>query len=366
MGFDVEQKVGFQIGQTVGNYEFLELLSSSPTETAYKVRNHLTQRLEALKVLSADSADGREGVERFIREIKVHARLTHPNIVTFYNAAELDGQLVMTMELVNGITLAERLRLMGALPWIEAVSHISQVLAALGFAHEQGIIHRNVTPGTIILTADTTVKLTGFDLAKPMASPSLTQAGSVMGALKYIPPEQIRGLGQLDARSDLYSVGVVLYEALTGRLPFDSSSQFKVMMDHVNTDPPAPSSVNPMVPVEFDALVLKALAKDPADRYQSADEFRARLESVKQALRSKSGAAAPTGAAAEHVEIPAVRGRVESAPPRQEIDREPDVPTFGIAAEPAAKGRSFLLLALGLSSLLIGVAVALLLAVAKL
>ena len=279
--------MGFQLGRTYNGYEFLELLRSSELELAYKVRNHLSQRLEELKVLAADWSDDRQGIERFLREMKVHARLLHSNIVTFYTAAELEGQLVMTTELVEGITLAERFRQMGALDWQEAVSHLTQVLAALACAHEQGIIHRNVTPESIILTADTTVKLGGFGLAKPLGSPNLTQAGAVLGALKYIPPEQIRGLGTLDARGDLYSVGVVLYEALTGRLPFDSRSQFQVMMDHVEAKPPAPSAVNPQVPPEFDSVVLTALAKDPAERFQTADQFRARLETIKDALRSK-------------------------------------------------------------------------------
>jgi serine/threonine protein kinase len=368
MSFEVEQRVGFQVGQKAGNYEFLEVLNSSNLEVVYKVRNHLTQRVEALKVLSADSTD-REGVERFIREIKVHARLVHPNIVTFYNAAELEGQLVMTMELVNGITLAERFRLMGALPWVEAVSHVSQVLLALGFAHEQSIIHRNVTPETIILTADTTVKLSGFDLAKPMASPSLTQAGSVMGAPKYIPPEQIRGLGPLDARSDLYSVGVVLYEALTGHLPFESSSQFKMMMDHVNTEAPAPSSVNPNVPPEFDAVVRKALAKNPAERYQSADEFRARLQGVKNGLRSKIPGSytlavdEPIQANAEPA-MPSVHSEDSGLENSQSgFEEDSTVPNFEMATEAETGRRNMLLLTLGLA--LIGLAIGLMLVVTK-
>ncbi|HEY1239190.1 MAG TPA: serine/threonine-protein kinase [Bryobacteraceae bacterium] len=357
MGFEVEHKVGFQVGQTAGNYEFLELLNSSANEVVYKVRNHLTQRLEALKVLATDAGADHERVERFIREIKVHARLTHPNIVTFYNAAELEGQLVMTMELVNGITLAERVQLMGSLTWVEAVSHTSQILLALAFAHEQGIIHRNVTPETIIITADTTVKLAGFDLAKPMASPSLTQAGSVLGALKYIPPEQIRGVKPLDARSDLYSVGAVLYEALVGRLPFDTSSQFKLMMDHVNTDPPAPSSVNPKVPQEFDAIVLKALAKDPADRFQSADEFRARLEAAKKALRSTIPFA-PAVTAPEPAEAPV------PAQGYRELQPQAAVPSFAFEATAESGGRNMPLLML-VSSLVIAVVIALVMVVAR-
>ncbi|HEY7392471.1 MAG TPA: serine/threonine-protein kinase [Bryobacteraceae bacterium] len=356
MSTQIEPKIGFQVGQRAGCYEFLDVMDSSGCEIAYKVRNHLTQRLEALKVLSADSSEDRENIERFLREIKVHAKLQHPNIVTFYNAAELEGQLVMTKELVEGITLAERLKRMGALPWVEAVSHISQILQALSFAHEHGIIHRNVTPETIILTEDTTVKLNGFDLAKPIASPSLTQAGSVLGVTKYIPPEQIRGLGPLDARSDLYAVGVVLYEALTGRLPFDSSSQFKVMMDHVNTEAPPPSSVNSKVPPEFDAVVMKSLAKNPADRYQTADEFRARLEGLKNTLRGKTGAA--------HSEPPQV-GSLAAVGAGAGL-AEIAAPDFGMTTVSGTGRRSFLLLILGVSSLLVGVIVALLLAVARL
>ena len=382
MSFPVEPKIGFQVGQRIGNYEFLEILSSSHLEVAYKVRNHLTQRLEALKVLSADAGADREGVERFIREIKVHARLVHPNIVTFYNAAEMEGQLVMTMELVNGITLLERLKRMGSLPWVEAVSHIGQILQALSFAHDQGIIHRNVTPETIIITADTTVKLSGFDLAKPMASPGLTQAGSVLGALKYIPPEQIRGVQPLDARSDLYSVGMVLYEALTGRLPFDSQSQFKLMMDHVNTEAPPPSSVNSKVPAEFDSVVLKALAKSPADRFQTADEFRARLQTVKNTLRAKAGApAVPVSGASDGITEPEAAQTAPPPAPARNLGgdsglasqiptgrpvSETAIPSFAMAGGPDTGRRSMMLLALGLSSLLIGVAVALLLAVARL
>lgn len=389
MSSQVDRRAGFQVGQRAGNYEFLELLSSSSSELAYKVRNVLTHRLEALKVLSADASDDREGTERFLREIKVHAGLQHPNIVTFYNAAELDGQLVMTMELVEGITLADRLKFMGALPWVEAVSHVSQILSALACAHQQGVIHRNVTPESIVITADTTVKLNGFDLAKPIASPNLTQAGSVMGALGYIPPEQIRGLTPLDARSDLYSVGAVFYQTLTGRLPFDSQSQFKVMMDHVNTPPPAASAVNPKVPPEFDALLLRALAKDPGDRFQTAEEFRARLESVKNTVRARAGTpimsgpvagplsrtAGPDELAAEYFAHastqPAYPAPADGGNPELKTNDTPGVPnlaaavpSFGLDTTAGAGSRN-LLVPMAVASLLIGIVIALLFALGK-
>jgi eukaryotic-like serine/threonine-protein kinase len=345
--------MGFHLGRTYSGYEFLELLRSSEIEVAYKVRNHLSQRLEELKVLSADWSDEREGVERFLREMKVHARLLHPNIVTFYTAAELEGHLVMTTELVEGITLAERFRQMGGLDWREAVSHITQVLMALGCAHEQGIIHRNVTPESVILTADTTVKLGGFGLAKPLASPSLTQAGAVLGTLKYIPPEQIRGLGTLDARGDLYSVGVVLYEALTGRLPFDSRSQFQVMMDHVRATPPAPSAVNPQVPPEFDSVALMALAKDPAERFQTAEQFRAQLEIIKDTLRAKgSSASGMARRAREERSWPDTHaGDLSSTPGAASL-----VPSFCAETQASVGNRNLLIL--GVSSLLAATAAA--------
>jgi serine/threonine-protein kinase len=200
-----------------------------------------------------------------------------------------------------------------------------------------------------------------------------------MGALKYIPPEQIRGLGPLDARSDLYSAGVVLYEALTGRLPFESNSQFKVMMDHVNTEAPAPSSVNSRVPVEFDSAVLKALAKDPAERYQSADEFRARLEGVKNGLRAKAGSPVLIGVPAKDIapaaEItesaaddaaPGVSSEpAVVAPATVVLDQEPSVPSFGIAEESGTGRWNVPPVVLGISALLIGVLIVLLVAVLK-
>jgi len=371
--------MSFESGQTAGSYEFAEVLGSSGLEVTYRVRNHLSQRTEALRVLSANPDDEREGVERFLREIKVHARLLHPNIVTFYNAAELEGHLIMTTEFVEGITLAERLRLMGPLPWCEAVSHIAQILMALGYAHEQGIIHRNVTPETVILTADTTVKLSGFGLAKPLASPSLTQTGAVLGALKYIPPEQIRGLGMLDARSDLYSVGVVLYEALTGRLPFESSSQFQVMLDHVNAEPTPPSAVNPQVPPEFDSIVLTALAKEPNDRFQSADQFLARLEAVKNSLRARPAASSGPATANPGTDAAALDA-LESQPsaaadsdpgvagcgrPDAETETADRIPAFCAASTSASPGHKSLLIVC-VSSLAVGMIVAVLMTIARL
>ena len=368
--------MSFELGQTVGGYEFLEILNSSNTEVAYEVRNHLSRRVEALKVLPATLSGDGERVERFLREIKVHAGLLHPNIVTFYNAAELDGQLVMTTERVDGITLAERMK-SGPLRWSEVVCHISQVLAALEYAHHQGIIHRNVTPENIIITDDATVKLSGFALAKPLAAPSLTQVGAVLGELRYISPEQIRGLANVDARADLYSVGAVMYEALTGRLPFESGSQFQVMMAHVSADAPPPSAVHTGVPPEFDSILSMALAKEPSARFQSAGEFRTQLESVAESVRARTAATVVGNRHSEHAAsewehpVPEPAPDFHSQPEalRQEhtLPAIPDaidmVPTFGVLASAGLNQRQLVML--GIFSVLIGMLVAILLTVVR-
>jgi len=264
--------MAFEIGKTAGGYEFLDVLDSTKMGVAYKVRNLKFGRVEMLRILPRNVQDDQERVERFLREVKVHARLSHPNIITFYNATEIDGQLVMTMELVEGTPLAWRLEL-GPVPYPEAIRYMRQVLGALGYAHSQSIVHRDVTPANILITPDNRIMLGGFGMAKSATDPNLTRTGTAVGVAQYMSPEQVKGLTALDGRSDIYSVGVVLYEAITGKLPFNASSEFEIMLAHVNLVPKAPSSINPEIPKELDELILTALAKDPAQRFQTADEF---------------------------------------------------------------------------------------------
>ncbi len=274
----------FETGQTVGDYEFLDLLETLRGCRAYRVRNVLAQRLERLKTFPKELQDDRERVERFLREIKIHARLTHPNIAAFYNATRLEEQLVMTTELLEGGTLADRLEA-GPLPMAEAVGYLCQALAALGYAHEQGVVHRMISPAVMTITPGGTLKLTGFDLAKTATDPQLTQAGAVMGTLEYISPEQVKGITTLDARTDIYSVGAVLYAAVTGRGPFYCKTQFDMMLAHVNTPPTPPSEINPAVPAELNSIILKALEKEPSQRFQTAKEFHEALEGVPLTLQ---------------------------------------------------------------------------------
>ena len=265
--------MSFEVGQTAGGYEFVEVLENSRIGRAYKVRNLHADRFEVLRVLPKELNS--EDVDRFLREIKVHGRMSHPNIVSFYTATEIDGELVTTSEFYDGATLQQRLEA-GPMPLLETVMCMSQVLSALSYAHQLGVIHREVSPANILLGPDGTVKLTGFGLAKSANDPELTQAGMVMGWLEYISPEQVNGVAKPDGRSDIYSAGAVLYEMITGRVPFVCKSQFDLMMAHVSTKPSLPASLDPSLA----NLILIALAKDPAERFQSARQFRDTLESL--------------------------------------------------------------------------------------
>jgi len=274
----------FQIGVKYSDYEFLDILKRSREGVEFRVRNMRDSRLEALRALPENAQDDPERSERFLREMRVHASLAHPNIVTLFSAFELENHLVMTRELVEGPTLADKLQL-GPLPWEEAVALARQAAAALAYAHEQKIVHRDICPENITITPEGLVKLANFALAKAASSPKLTQVGMPIGNLKYISPEQIKGVGDLDARSDIYSLGMVLYEMLCGRPAFDSESQFELMAAQVAQPPRAPSEVNPAVPREIGAVVLKALSKDTADRYQTSNEFDAALVKAAEQAR---------------------------------------------------------------------------------
>ena len=301
--------MSIQPGQRVGDYEILDLLENSKEGVTYKVRNILLQRFETLRVLPKTLQDDHDAVTRFLREAQVHARMSHPNIVTFYHATQLDGQLILTTELVEGTTLAAR-RELGPLPVAEATRFVGQVLSALGHAHDLGIVHRDVTPANIILTPDGGIKLTGFGLAKAAQDHQLTQPGTVLGSLNYISPEQIKGSAKLDARTDIYSTGVVLYELLTGRRPFHRKSQFELMVAHMSELAPAPSIVNPDVPAELSEIVLTAMAKEPSARFQTAEEFRGRLDSSRQP-RPSSVSAIPA--------VSAVPPQSQTAPPKPTV-----------------------------------------------
>jgi serine/threonine-protein kinase len=271
--------MGFEIGQRTGVYEFVGIQDNSRSGRTYRVRNAVSDRFELLRILPKELQEDREEVERFLREIKVHSRLSHSNIVAFYSATELDNQLVMTSEFFEGITLETRLEA-GPMPVKEAIACMAQVLAALEYAHEQGVVHREISPANILLGPDGVVKLTGFGLAKSANDAQLTRAGTVMGWLEYMSPEQVTAVDTIDGRTDIYSAGAVLYEMVTGQIPFICKTQFDVMAAHVKTPPPPPIGIKPDLPADLNQIILKSLEKDPAQRFQTAAQFRDALDGV--------------------------------------------------------------------------------------
>jgi serine/threonine-protein kinase len=268
-----------EVGKHVGDYEILAVLGAGGMGKVYKVRNMISDRVEAMKVLLPDLAGRQELASRFLREIKILAALNHPNIAALRTALTLDNQLVMIMEYVEGRTLAACVE-QGPIPAVEALDYISQVLDALSYAHGQKVIHRDIKPSNMMLTPQGVVKLMDFGIARSGRDPALTTTGTTMGSLYYMSPEQVRG-EVVDHRSDVYSVGVSLYEMVTGQRPFQSDSDVAIMAAHLQQVPKAPIELRPGLPKALSDVIMTAMAKNPAQRFQSADAFRAALKSVR-------------------------------------------------------------------------------------
>src|ERR1700712_2612447 len=234
------------------------------------------QRQVALKVLHGRYAQDREFVERFKREAESAAGLQHPNVVAVYDRGEFDGNSYIAMQYVEGPTLKQMID--SGLTPEQAVLLVRQVLEAARFAHRNGIVHRDLKPQNVIVDAEGKAVVTDFGIARAGVS-EITQTGSVMGTPHYLSPEQAQGF-DVTAVSDLYSIGVILYEALTGRVPFEADSAVAVAMKQVSQTPLRPSSINPRVSPALDAAVMRALAKDPGERFQSADAFIAALDAA--------------------------------------------------------------------------------------
>ena len=283
-----------QIGSTVGDYQVTGILGAGGMGKVYKVRNVISDRAEAMKVLLPDLATAPELADRFLREIKLQASLEHPNIAALHTALRVDNQLLMLMEFVDGVTLEQKLK-DGPLPVAKAVDYAMQALAALDYAHGHGVIHRDIKPANMMLTPAGTVKLMDFGIAKGAGDHKLTMTGTTMGSLYYMSPEQIQGASTLDARADLYSMGVSLYELVTGKRPFDGDSQFAIMSAHLEKRPVPPVQLDPRLPAALNDIILLSVAKEANDRFQTAAAFRNALASVQAAL---APATAPVAAAA--------------------------------------------------------------------
>ncbi len=272
--------MSLQVGDIFGDYSITALLGGGAAPL-YKVEHCLTGRTEAMKVLAAGPASEVQ-IKRFEREMRALARLNHPNIAALYNAFYSDNQLILSLEYIEGQTL-QSVFCAGPVPLDAGINYIKQILLALGYAHQQGVVHRDVTPANVMVTGNGQIKLTDFGLSKSYGDPLLTNCGEVLGSLAYLAPEQVKGVTQPDRRSDLYSVGAILYEHLTGQKPFGPNRRLAPILTDSETEPRPPSQVESSLPPQWDEVIRRALARDPAHRYQTAEEF---LEALTQIERS--------------------------------------------------------------------------------
>ncbi|MGB7602603.1 MAG: serine/threonine-protein kinase [Candidatus Sulfotelmatobacter sp.] len=282
--------VPLDVGQTIGDYEILSLLGRGGMGKVFKVRNVISDRIEAMKVLLPDVDATPDLPERFLREIKLVATLDHPNIAGLRTALRSGNQMLMIMEYIDGQPL-DQLRPYPPDP--RSAAHlIIQVLSALSYAHQRGVIHRDVKPSNVLVRPDQTVKLTDFGIASRSGDPRLTGPGMALGSLYYMSPEQIKAF-PVDARSDIYSVGVTLYEIVTGCRPVQGDSLFSIMAAHLQQIPVPPIQLVPQIPPELSSIIERALQKSPEDRFQTGEDFRTALSNVYPDLHSPVATAAP-------------------------------------------------------------------------
>jgi serine/threonine protein kinase len=278
----IEQTGGYdmsdEIKQRIGDYEVLGVLGSGGMGRVYKVRNVISDRVEAMKILLPNLVGRQELADRFLNEIKLLASLDHPNIAALRTALTVDNQLLMIMEYVEGTTLSARLE-HGPIPVGETLDYINQVLAALSYAHACGVIHRDIKPGNMMLTPSGVVKLMDFGIARSGTDGGMTKTGTTLGSVHYMSPEQVK-CEPIDARSDLYSLGVSLYELVTGQRPFQADSEFSLMAAQVKEIPKPPLQLQAGLPAGLNEIILMAIAKEPAKRFQSAEALRNALSNV--------------------------------------------------------------------------------------
>src|ERR687888_1836967 len=248
-----------------GRYKIVRKLGSGGMANVYLAEDQELGRRVAIKILNDRHAGDEQFVERFRREAKNAAGLSHPNIVSIYDRGEAEGTYYIAMEYLDGRSLKELILSRGPAPVHVTIDYTRQILAALRFAHRHGIVHRDIKPHNVLVDAEGRLKVTDFGIARSGPS-QMTEVGSIIGTAQYLSPEQARGAG-VDHTSDIYSVGIVLYEMLTGTVPFTGETPLEIAMKHLSSVPQPPSEIRPEIPRDLDLIVIRALAKDPRDRY---------------------------------------------------------------------------------------------------
>ncbi len=275
------------IGKTIGKYQIVEHLGRGGMAEVYKAYQPSLDRYVAIKLMHSFLADDQDFLGRFQREAKAIGRLRHPNIVQVHDFDYADGLYYMVMEFIDGYTLKTRLIELAnqnkMLPLREAMRITRDVAAALDYAHKREMVHRDVKPANVMINKDNQVILTDFGIAKILSGPQFTASGAMIGTPAYMSPEQ--GLGEPgDARADIYSLGIMLFQMITGQLPYDADTPLAIVLKHVNNPLPIPSQLNPSMPPDVERIIFKALAKNPDDRYQSAEELISHLDRVSAGL----------------------------------------------------------------------------------
>lgn len=267
-------------GTLIGNrYEIIETVGKGGMAIVYKAKCLMLNRYVAIKVLRPEFREDKDFINRFKIEAQSAGSLSHPNIVSIYDVGQ-DGDLdYIVMEYVEGVTLKQYIDAKGIIPWREAVDYAAQICAGLEHAHKKGIIHKDIKPHNVIITREGTLKITDFGIAKVMSSSTITTGNTTMGSVHYFSPEQARG-GYMDYKTDIYSLGVVLYEMVTGRLPFEGDTAIAIAMQHIEKEPILPCELNPDIPKSLENVIRRAMSKEQSLRYDSVTQMMVDLKKV--------------------------------------------------------------------------------------